>query len=50
VIANLKKDVETIQDVQVILNNLAEGWKQIHRPKAGLRSTTPVQQQIRITG
>jgi len=50
VIANLTKDARIIQDVQEILDNLAQGWKEINRPKAGLRSTTAVQQQIRITG
>ena len=50
VIANLQKDVSSIEDVQAILNNLAEGWKQINRSKPGLRSNSAVQQQIRVTG
>ena len=50
VIANLTKDVQIIADVQQILGNLGLGWKEINRPKAGLRSTSATQQQIRITG
>ena len=50
VIANLKKDVEIIQDVQSVLTNLADGWKHLSQPKANLRSNSAVQQQIRITG
>ncbi len=50
VIANLQKDVQTIKDVQGILSNLADGWKQINRSKSGLKMNSAVQQQIRVTG
>jgi len=50
VIANLKKDVQEIRDVQVVINNLGDGWRQIGRAKIGLRSTSATNQQIRITG
>lgn len=50
VIANLKKDVESIKDVQAVLNNLGDGWRQIGRENTGLRSSAASKQQIRITG
>ena len=49
VIANLKKDIQMIKDVQTVLGNLSEGWKQMAK-----KETTPLMnsapQQIRITG
>lgn len=50
VIANLQKDVAVIKDVQAILANLGEGWKEINRTKTGLKSSSAVQQPIRVTG
>ncbi len=49
VIANLKKEVSMIRDVQGVLKNLSEGWKQINRKvQQPVQEATP--QQIRITG
>ena len=49
VIANLKKDIQMIKDVQTVLGNLSEGWKQMAK-----KDTRPqmesAPQQIRITG
>ncbi len=49
VIANLKKEVSMIRDVQGVLKNLSEGWKQINQKvRQPMQEATP--QQIRITG
>ncbi len=49
VLANLKKDVEMIKSVQGIINNLAEGWKQIGK-KMNLPNGQATPTKIRITG
>ena len=49
VIANLKKDVQVIRDVQTVINNLGDGWRHIGRSKTGLRQTS-TKQQISVTG
>jgi flagellar secretion chaperone FliS len=50
VIANLKKDVAAVREVQGILSNLGEGWKQVGRRQAAERKTSAIPAQIRITG
>ena len=49
VIANLKKDIQMIMDVQKVLNNLADGWKQMAR-KSQMPKMAASPQQIRVTG
>ncbi len=49
VIANLKKDVAKIHEVQGVLKNLSEGWKQISQ-KSQITAPTATPQKIRITG
>ena len=49
VVANLKKDVEMIKSIQGILNNLADGWKQIGK-KINLPAGQATPTKIRITG
>jgi flagellar protein FliS len=50
VIANLKKDASIVRDVQAILSNLGNGWKQIGRNKAEGRFSSAAPRQIRVTG
>jgi len=50
VIANLKKDTRMIRDVQQILGNLAEGFKQIAGGSSNVRGSAAATQKIRITG
>jgi flagellar secretion chaperone FliS len=50
VIANLKKDAALVREVQGILANLGEGWKQIGRSRSAERKTAAIPAQIRITG
>ncbi len=50
VIANLKKDVQAIQDVQEVLSNLAEGWKHVNQNSGSSKTASAVPQQIRVTG
>jgi flagellar protein FliS len=49
VIANLKKDVAKIREVQGVLKNLSEGWKQISQ-KSQIAAPSATPQKIRITG
>ncbi len=49
VIANLKKDVATIREVQGVLKNLSEGWKKISQ-KSQITTPTATPQKIRVTG
>lgn len=51
VIANLKKDVSLIKEIQEILSNLGEGWKQMSGAgQAPMGQTTMTPGKIRITG
>lgn len=51
VIANLKKDITLIKEIQKILSNLGEGWKQISAAgRAPMAGQTMTPGQIRITG
>ncbi len=49
VIANLKKDVTMIREVQDVLSNLGAGWKQINQKTQQLAPAAGPQ-KIRITG
>ena len=49
VIANLKKDAETVRKIQKIINNLGEGWKQICKKQTNPQ-TARGPQKIRIAG
>lgn len=49
VVANLKKDVAMVRDIQMILNNLREGWKSIVKQTSNSGSTR-LTGGIRITG
>lgn len=49
VIANLKKDIQMIMDVQKVLNNLSDGWKQMAK-KGQMPKVAASPQQIRVTG
>lgn len=49
VVANLKKDISMVRDIQVVLNNLREGWKSIVKQTAATGSTR-ITGGIRITG
>ncbi|MCP4749685.1 MAG: flagellar export chaperone FliS [Proteobacteria bacterium] len=50
VIANLKKDLTIVRDVQTVLSNLGAGWKEIGRQDVGRSPRSAIPQQIRITG
>jgi len=49
VIANLKKDIQKVKEIQTILKNLGDGWKQIGQ-KQVQPAAEAAPQQIRITG
>lgn len=48
VIANLKKDLTMVREIKGIIDELAEGWRQIGRAKVA--STAPGPKKIRVTG
>lgn len=50
VIANLKKDSRMVLEVQQVLGNLREAWKQIGAKEVRLKTGTEVPQKVRITG
>lgn len=51
VIANLKKDITLIKEIQKILANLGEGWKQVSATgRAPMTTKTTLPGQIRVTG
>jgi len=50
VIANLKKDIRMIREVQQVLNNLRGAWKQIGQKDVQLRTGTDAFQKISVTG
>ncbi len=50
VIANLKKDIQAIKDVQMVLDNLADGWKHVNQIRGSNKAASAVPQQIRVTG
>jgi len=50
VIANLKKDVQAIEDVQTVLDNLAAGWKHVNQNRGSQKAASAVPQQISVTG
>jgi len=49
VIANLKKDPEKVRDIQMVLDNLREGWKTLTQ-KASKPEGSTLTGGIRITG
>lgn len=50
VIANLKKDVRMIREVQQVLANLRDAWKKIGAKEALLKTGTDEFRKIRVTG
>ncbi len=50
VIANLKKDVRLIQEIQQVLSNLKGAWKQIGQKNVQLKTGTDAYQKIRVSG
>ena len=50
VIANLKKDIRMIREVQQVLDNLRAAWKQIGQKDVQLKTGTETFQKIRVTG
>ncbi len=50
VVANLKKDVEMIRNVQQVISNLGSAWKQVGQKQVSLKTGTDSYQQIRVTG
>jgi len=50
VIANLKKDVGMIREIQQILGNLKGAWKQIGQKSVPMSTATDAFQKIRVTG
>ena len=50
VIANLKKDVRMIREIQTVLANLKDAWKQIGQKNVQLKTGTDSLQKIRVTG
>ncbi len=50
VIANLKKDVQMIREVQQVLENLRSAWKQVGAKQVHLKTGTDAFQKIRVTG
>ena len=49
VIANLKKDAEMVKDVQKVLANVGEGFREVQKQSAP-QQTNSVNRSIRITG
>jgi flagellar secretion chaperone FliS len=50
VIANLKKDIRMIREIQQVMNNLRMAWKQIGAKEASIRSGADEFRKIRVTG
>lgn len=50
VIANLKKDIQMIREVQLVLRHLGEAWRIVGRKDVNLKAGTDGPRQIRITG
>ncbi|OGH02410.1 MAG: flagellar export chaperone FliS [Candidatus Lambdaproteobacteria bacterium RIFOXYD1_FULL_56_27] len=49
VIANLKKDAELVREIQKVIGNLREGWKELYAASQKPQSNT-VSREIRVTG
>jgi len=50
VIANLKKDIRSIREIQTILGNLKGAWKQIGQKNVQLKTGTDSYAKISVTG
>ena len=50
VIANLKKDIRMVREIQQILSNLGGAWKQIGRKNVHLKTGTDGYQKVSVTG
>lgn len=50
VIANLKKDVALIEEVQSVIGNLREGWKELYAASQKPAGNSAGNRQIRVTG
>lgn len=50
VIANLKKDVRMIREIQQVLGNLKGAWKQIGQKSTRTTTETDAYRKVRVTG
>ena len=50
VIANLKKDIRMIREIQQVMNNLRMAWKQIGAKEASIGNGADEFRKIRVTG
>jgi len=50
VMANLKKDKQLVLEVQSLMSEIGEGWKQISKANAGTAGTGQPQARYRISG
>ncbi|MDT8447119.1 MAG: flagellar export chaperone FliS [bacterium] len=50
VIANLKKDAQMVLDVQGVIGNLREGWKELYAASQNKGNPGEVATNVRITG